>query len=152
MKIRLSRFEDIPALKLILDQTDLFPSDMLAEMIGGFLSEDKSDDIWLTCEMDNEAVGFCYAIPEQLTDGTWNLLAIAVNPSKQSGGVGRALVRQLEDTLRDRGNRLLIVDTSGADEFSGTRLFYEKNDYTEEARIRDFWMAGDDKVIFRKTL
>ena len=46
----------------------------------------------------------------------------------------------------------MIADTSGADEFAQTREFYRKNDYSEEARIRDFWAEGDDKVIFWKSL
>ena len=33
------------------------------------------------------AVGFCYAVPEELADGAWNMLAIAVCPQKRGGGV-----------------------------------------------------------------
>ena len=46
----------------------------------------------------------------------------------------------------------MIVDTSGTDDFAMTRKFYSQNGYEEEARIRDFWADGDDKVIFRKAL
>jgi ribosomal protein S18 acetylase RimI-like enzyme len=46
----------------------------------------------------------------------------------------------------------LIVDTSSLPEFESTRNFYRKNGYTEEARIREFWKAGDDKIIYRKSL
>jgi hypothetical protein len=42
----------------------------------------------------------------------------------------------------------LIADTSGTDDFAPTRAFYRKNGYAEEARIRDFWAKGDDKVVF----
>ena len=54
--------------------------------------------------------------------------------------------------LRGRGERLLLVETSGLGSFDLTRQFYRKNGYDEEARIRDYYGPGDDKVIFRKAL
>jgi len=152
VNIRPTEMEDIPALKVVVDETGLFPSDMLPDMVSGFLSEQESQDLWLTCEVGGEAIGFCYAAPEQLTDGTWNMLAIAVHPSKQGSGYGGAIVKQLETLLHERGHRVLIVDTSGKDEFGQTREFYRKNGYSEEARIRHFWAEGDDKVIFWKLI
>lgn len=152
MNIRPTTPSDIAALQQVLDGTGLFPSDMLPDMVSGFLSDDGSSDIWLTCEADGNAVGFCYAVPEELADGAWNMLAIAVLPSRQGLGCGGALARHLESELRGRGQRILVADTSGAEEFSQTRAFYRKNGYTEEARIRDFWAAGDDKIVFWKSL
>lgn len=150
--VRATRSQDIPALKKVLDDTLLFPSEMLDDMVCDYLSNTDSEDLWLTCELDSEAIGFCYAAHEQLTEGTWNMLAIAILPSKQGNGVGRALVKELETNLRRCGQRILIVDTSGTDEFARTRDFYRKNGYSEEVRIRDFWAAGDDKIIFWKSL
>lgn len=152
MKIRPTKFEDISALKLVLDGTELFPSEMLSDMVSGFLSEEASEDVWLTCEANGKAIGFCYAVPEAFTEGTWNMLAIAVLPEKQGSGAGGAIVKELESNLRENDHRVLIAETSGADEFAKTREFYRKNHYSEEARIRDFWTQGDDKVIFWKSL
>jgi ribosomal protein S18 acetylase RimI-like enzyme len=136
----------------VLDSTELFPSGMLAGMIAGYLSETESHELWLTCDVDGDVVGFCFAAREELTDGTWNMLAIATHTAHQGGGVGGALVAKLESTLLERGQRILIADTSGADEFARTRAFYRKIGYSEEARIRDFWAAGNDKVVFWKKL
>jgi len=80
------------------------------------------------------------------------MLAIAVHPSKQGGGHGGAIVERLEAVLREEGHRVIIADTSGKDEFAKTRAFYAKSGYSLEARIRDFWSAGDDKIVFWKTL
>ena len=152
MNIRPTISADIPSLKRVLDETGLFPSQMLPDMLSGFLSGDESESVWLTAEENGNAIGFCFASPEALTEGTWNMLAIAVLPEKQGGGTGGAIVAALENHLAERGNRLLIVDTSGKSDFAQTREFYRKNDYYEEARIRDFWAAGDDKIVFRKAL
>ena len=152
MNIRPTVSADIPDLERVLSETGLFPSDMLREMISAFLSAQESSDIWMTCEVEGRAIGFCYAAPEALTKGTWNMLAIAVLPGEQGRGVGGAIVSALEDALKERDARVLIADTSGTAAFERTRAFYSRNGYTEEARIRDFWTVGDDKVVFWKAL
>lgn len=143
--------DDIAALQTVLDGTELFPSEMLPDMLGPSLSG-QTDAFWLTCHLDQVAVGFCYAVPEEMAEGTWNMLALAVRPDLQGNGHGARLVEAAEQHLRTRGQRLVIVDTSGTADFAQTRKFYAQNGYEEEARIRDFWAEGDDKVIFRKAL
>jgi len=152
MTIRKTQADDIPALQAVLDATELFPSEMLPEMIAPFLQGLGTPEVWLTSHGQEGAQGFCYAVPEQLAEGTWNMLAIAVAPDQQGQGHGKALVAALEALLRKQGARILIADTSGIKAFANTRAFYEHADYTAEARIRDFWGPGDDKVIYWKAL
>ena len=87
-----------------------------------------------------------------MTDGTWNLLFIAVRPNLRGQGHGTALVHHIEQLLTGRGERILLVETSGTAELGRTRAFYRKYGFNEEARIRDYYRAGDDKIIFRKDL
>ncbi|MEM9221842.1 MAG: GNAT family N-acetyltransferase [Pseudomonadota bacterium] len=153
MKVRDTKPGDVPALQEVVSAVDLFPSTMLPDMIDGFLSNAQSADLWLTCETAQGApVGFCYAVPEELADGTWNMLAIGVLPSMQGQGAGGLLVAELEGRLRRLGHRVLIAETSGTDGFERARTFYNKNGYVEEARIREFWAKGDDKIVFWKAL
>ncbi|MGC1496084.1 MAG: GNAT family N-acetyltransferase [Sulfitobacter sp.] len=152
MDIRLTQAADIPALKTVLDQTDLFPSEMLPDMLGGFLKAVEPDELWLTCVDQGAPIGLCYAKPEMLANGTWNMLAIAVHPDHQRRGAGGALTSHLELALKHNNQRILIVDTSGSAAFDNTRSFYLKNGYTQESRIRDYWAPGDDKVTFWKQL
>ncbi|MFA9230156.1 MAG: GNAT family N-acetyltransferase [Microgenomates group bacterium] len=152
MNIRPTKHDDLADLQEVLDGTELFPREMLPDMVSSFLSGDDGSDLWLTCEVDGKAVGFCYAVPEELTDRAWNMLALAVLPMLQGKGHGSALVARLEATLKGRSQRILIADTSGVAAFAQTREFYRKNHYIEEARIRDFWAAGDDKIVFWKSL
>ena len=152
MLIRPSKQDDIAALQTVLNETELFPSELLPDMMINFLPEEESLDVWPTCEADGSAIGFCYAVPEALAEGAWNMLAIAVSPAQQGTGCGKAIVSHLENELRKRGQRILIADTSSADEFSKTRKFYHETGYEEEARIRDFWATGEDKIVFWKSL
>ena len=150
--MRYSLGEDIPGIQNVLRETELFPESMLPEMMEGFLAGEREESVWLSCELRGEVVGFCYAIAEPLTDGTWNMLALAVHPSSQGKGIGARSVEALERDLTDRGVRLLIVDTSGTPGFSATRRFYASCGYTEQSRIPGFWAEGDDKVTFIKQL
>lgn len=87
-----------------------------------------------------------------MTEGTWNLYLIAVHPRIQRSGYGAALLTFVEGLLRELGARILLVETSGQESFDYVRSFYKKNGYDEEARIREFYKSGDDKIVFWKSL
>lgn len=87
-----------------------------------------------------------------MTEGTYNLLAIAVEPEAQGSGVGKVIVTDLIERLRKQGGRVLLVETSSLDEFAATRAFYERQNFSQEARIRDFYTDGEDKLIYWKGL
>lgn len=149
--IRPSTPTDRPALKALIDAVDLFPSEMLDEMMADYFTNPDSSDCWLTDD-HNDPVGVAYFAPERLTEGTWNLYLIAIHPDRQGQGRGAALLRYVEHQLRERGERILLIETSGLPDFEYQRTFYRGCGYEEEARIRDFYQAGEDKVIFRKAL
>lgn len=143
--------EDMPALRAVIEATDLFPSAMLNDMTADFFAG-GSEDLWLTLGDDGGPVALAYAAPERMTLGTWNLLLIAVRPNRQGRGIGSALVRHVEQALAAAGERILLAETSGAPSFARTQAFYRTIGYVEEARIREFYKAGEDKIIFRKAL
>lgn len=143
--------DDVRAIKPIIDATGLFPSDMLDGMMLGYLEGLAPDEIWLVANAPH-VIAAAYCAPERLTSGTFNLLMIAVDPAVQGCGVGAALMRHVERLLAERGARILLVETSGLPEFERVRRFYRGIGYNEEARIRDFYQQGDDKVVFRKAL
>jgi ribosomal protein S18 acetylase RimI-like enzyme len=142
---------DLSAVSSIVDNTGLFPSEMLADMAEPFLSETEPH-IWLTaCEVD-DVLGFAYCEPERMTDGTYNLLAIAVDPERQSGGIGQLIVTAVEQAVCDLGARVLLVETSSLPEYERTRSFYDQLGYGREAVIREFYAEGEDKIVFWKHL
>ncbi|MBW4510653.1 MAG: hypothetical protein KME64_29675 [Scytonematopsis contorta HA4267-MV1] len=62
------------------------------------------------------------------------------------------MIKYVENHLKELGERLLLVETSGLPNFEKTREFYLKNNYEKEATIREYYKEGDDKIIFRKKL
>ena len=146
---------DAPGILALAVAAGLFPvdgTDEVAAVLAGCLrGEQGPDHRWVTDD-DGGPVGVAYYAPERMTEGTWNLLMLTVHPDRQRQGRGAALVRHVERELAARGGRLLLIETSGTDGFERTRAFYRSLGYDEEARVRDYYRAGDDKVIFRKLL
>jgi ribosomal protein S18 acetylase RimI-like enzyme len=153
--IRLTTPDDTTALIALAAASGLFDpnqTDDLAQMLDRHFSDkDETQDIWLT-DYDNEPVGIAYIAPERMTEGTWNLYLIAVHLDRQKQGRGKALLSYVEQMLMKRGERILLVETAGTDDFEYVREFYRQNGYEEEARIREFYAAGVDKIVFRKEL
>ena len=138
--IRPAMPDDRAGLMAVVDASGLFPpgeleevSNLLADYFAGNLG---SDHFWITDDDGEGPVGVAYYAPERMTNGTWNLYLIAVHPDHQGEGRGAALLRHVEQTLANRGERLLLVETSGLASFGATRAFYRKCGYDEEARIR----------------
>ena len=152
--IRSAASDDVVAVLALAEATGLFEPHEL-EDFGGMISEhlegQSEHDFWVVDD-DGELLGAAYYAPEAFSDGVWNLYFIGVHPSHQGKGRGSALLSYVEKTLQAQGDRLLLVETSGVSSFEQTRTFYRKNGYDEEARIRDFYKPGDDKIIFRKAL
>lgn len=121
------------------------------ELLAELLRCPGSSDIWFTDELAGVPVGVSYLAPEKMTHGTWNLYWVAIHPAHQKQGRGRALLGYVETWLRERNQRLLIVETAGTEEFEYVRKFYRENGFEMEGRIRDFYDAGVDKIVFRKS-
>lgn len=151
-KIRKVRREDLPGLKAVLDSSELFPSDMLDEMIADYLNNPATGDIWFTMTHHKEPVSIGFCAPEKLTNGTYNLYAIAVHKAYQGQGIGSEMLTYLENLLADSLGRVLIVETSGKPEYELTRKFYQKCSYQQQAVIPDFYDENDDKIVFWKKL
>ena len=151
MIIRPAEVRDTDSIRAVIAAVDLFPAEMLDDMIAGFFAG-TVPDLWFVAEATSDILAFGFCEPERMTDGKWNLLAIGVLPDRQGQGVGAAMLKYLEATLANIGARVLIVETMGTAELKATRRFYLANDFVAEARIREFYEAGADKVVFWKHL
>lgn len=146
---------DIPAITRVATASGLFTKDQLTlvhQMVMSALADSSSSSpFWLV--RDHVTVqAIAYSEPERMTDGTWNIQLIAVSPECQRSGIGRHMLADVEQQLRDRGARVVLVETSGTDDLGYVRGFYASSGFTKEARIREFYAEGVDKVTYRKSL
>ena len=148
IEVRLVAESDLNDFKAVLDTIELFPPEMLDDMISDYFYNRDSEEIWFTATQNRKPVSIGYCAPEKLTNGTFNLYAIGVRSDIQGKGTGGKMMDFIESHLKQAGHRILIVDTSGTEGYRSTREFYEKLGHSKEATIRDFWDEGNDKVVF----
>ena len=128
------------------------------EMLTGFFDGSLEGHRWIVAVADiapDQIAAAAYFAPEPFSDRMWNLYFIATDPKSQGSGAGTLLVERIESELRSAGQdvaRSLIVDTSSLGDYAQARAFYERRGFVEEARLRDFYGPGDDKVTFWKSL
>lgn len=151
-KIRPVSKSDIDGLKKVVDSSELFPSEYLDEMISDYFDNPDTQDFWFTYIDNNTQVAIGYCVPEKLTDGTYNLLAIGVSQDTQRKGIASQMMNYIEQRLKQKDGRILIVETSSDEAQIGARNFYSKMGYTQAAVIQDFWKDGEDKIVFWKKL
>lgn len=149
--------DDTAAVIRLADDVGLFSPDELEELheilVDSLAKTGDNQPLWITDDENGLGLaGVAYCESERMTEGTWNLLLIAVHPSHQRQGCGEKLLHYVVQTLTARGARILLVETSGTPDFEYVREFYRKHGFEEEARIREFYAAGADKIIFRKVL
>ncbi len=139
-----------------LQQTRVFTATEVRtalELIDEWLEQGEGSD-YLTYVLEDagRVRGYvCYG-PTPLTDSTYDLYWIAVDPSMHGQGYGWRLLTWAEADILRRGGRLVLIETSSQDANQSTIRFYERARYDLAARIRNFYRAGDDKLVFAKEL
>ena len=131
------------------------PSDV--ECVQGLLQAylqqgEASGYVFLAYTEGSNVLGFACFGPHPLTRGTFDLYWIAVEAKARRRGVARALLLRVEEEVRCRGGRLLLVETSGSPAYTPARRLYESCGYHYQAVIHDFYTVDDDLIVFGKYL
>jgi GNAT superfamily N-acetyltransferase len=147
---------DTPTLRMIADETGVFkPHEIVAlhEVLDDFHADNhREGHRSVTYEHHGKIAGFAYYAPAAMTDRTWYLYWIAVSKHIHARGIGSALLKYVEEDIRQQNGRILLIETSSLPHYDLTRRFYVKHHYDQEAVLRDFYADGDDMVVFRKRL
>ena len=154
--LREIRRDDRGRIEKILKSTRVFFDDEVAvalELFDIALNRPgQTDYIFIAAEFEGRLAGYACWGPAPMTDKTYDLYWIAVDPEVHGRGVGKALMGAVEHDLRQRGARKVFIETGGREAYMPTRRFYEALGYTICARIPEFYRAGDDKVVFTRDL
>jgi ribosomal protein S18 acetylase RimI-like enzyme len=86
------------------------------------------------------------------TDAGFDLFWIATHNDLRGSGIGKILLEETHKKAKEMGARYIIAETSSLEKYLPTRLFYEKNGYSKDAFIADYYKPGDGKVIYVKRL
>lgn len=149
--------EDKLPLKEILQATGVFRKeeiDVALELMELVIEEEDQEEYIMAVSTDEHEVvrGYYCVGPTPMTQSSFDLYWIAVDPKQYGSGVSRELMEHCEAYVRSRGGRKIIAETSSQSSYDRTRAFYGKLGYCEEARIRDYYSPGDDLVIYTKQL
>ncbi len=148
------RNSDRPQLERILVGCNAFTSaevDCALELLDSVLNNpDQQDYEVIVAEVADQIAGYVLFGAVPLTQGNYDLYWVATDPKLHGKGFGRQLMEETEKRLQARGARMLCLETSSQEFYQRTRRFYEQGGYQEEARIRDFYRPGDDRITYVK--
>jgi ribosomal protein S18 acetylase RimI-like enzyme len=140
----------------LVRKTNVFSEEEIevaGELLDIVLNEPNSNEYIVYVSSEESAVTGYFCIGQTpLTDGTYDLYWIAVDPDHQGKGIGKQLLRFAEKLVKESGGRLIVAETSSTEKYQATRMFYQRSGYAEVTRIRDYYRAGDDIVIYGKYL
>ena len=119
------------------------------ELLAGAVSDPEGSGYHaLVVEDDGEVAGYVCFGPTPMTQSTYDLYWIAVDPGRQGRGLGRALYAGFAAQLRAKGGAQVRIETSSRELYAATGGFYERLGFQVDGRLRDFYAPGDDLLIF----
>ena len=105
---------------------------------------------FLFAEVGGETVAFsCYGLIP-CTLNSYDLYWIVTHRDFMNRGIGRKILGETENLIRESGGTGIYAETSSKDQYAPTRAFYERNNYLLKARFENFYDLNDDKLVYVK--
>ena len=118
-----------------------------------FFKDDKvtfEDEVFVA-ELDNQIVGVIgYSCDYFSTDYSYWLGWFLVRRKYRRRNIGSELLEKVESELKKYEVKKLFVSTD--DKNKNAISFYTKNGFSFEARLQDYYYAGEDQIIMGKNL
>ena len=144
---------DREAIRALIEGTDAFKPhevDVAMELVDASLSNPDQDDYhpFALVEEDGTVVSYACFGRNPMTAATYDLYWLATRADRMGKGYGRRIMAFVEEEVKRRGGRLLVIETSSKESYGEARTFYEKIGCTLAAQIPDYYDRGDDKLIY----
>lgn len=146
--------EDRQRVRSIVESTGFFNPEEIeiaVELVDERLANGAASGYeFVFADTDAETVGYACFGRVPLTESSFDLYWIAVHAGQRRGGLGRALLEDVQRLVAEQGGGRIYADTSGRDQYAPTRAFYAGMGYAQAAFMPDFFAPGDAKVVFVK--
>lgn len=105
---------------------------------------------FIFAELNGKTIGYsCFGLIP-CTLHSFDLYWIAIHKEYMGRGIGKLLIKETETDIRELGGQGIYVETSSRELYTPTRVFYEKNGYSQKATFENFYDNGDHKVVYVK--
>jgi GNAT superfamily N-acetyltransferase len=147
---------DIISIREIVESTKFFYDheiEIAVELIEERLNRGEETGYYFVfAELDGVTVAYsCYG-PIEMSKTSFDLYWIATHNDYRGKGIGKKLLDETFRAARNMGCRIIIAETSGLPHYAPTRAFYATTGFDLEARLKDFYDIGDDKVFYTKRI
>lgn len=107
---------------------------------------------WLKVIENGRVIAFANYGKNSFSVHSWDLYWIAVHKEFRNKKLGSLLLKSVENNIREKGGKILWIETSGRSLYNPTVEFYKRNGYLLNASLKDFYAPGDPKLVFSKVL
>jgi ribosomal protein S18 acetylase RimI-like enzyme len=155
MQLRPIEARDREKLAVLLNGVENFkPHEVVValELIDGAIRGPDSGYFAVVAEDETGLAGYlCYG-PTPMTEAAWDLYWVAVDRARRGEGIGKKLTRAFEDIVKERGGKIIRIETSSTESYGGTLEFYLKTGYSVVSKVDDFYRIGDHLITLIKRL
>ncbi len=85
-------------------------------------------------------------------NGGYELDYFAVHADARRGGIGKRLMHEVEEFVKQLRGRFIVIDTGGEDDCAPARAFYESCGYKAVGRIPEYYGPGEDRIDYYKRI
>ncbi|MDA8122751.1 MAG: GNAT family N-acetyltransferase [Deltaproteobacteria bacterium] len=128
--------------------------DVAMELVDVALARPEQDDYhpFVLVEDDGTVAAYACFGKNPMTKSTFDLYWLATRADRMGKGYGRKIVAFVEEEVRRRGGKLLVIETSSKESYGATQEFYLKIGCTLAATLPAYYDEGDDKLIYLKAI
>lgn len=147
--------EDLEKIKNILNSTGFFEGapdeiDVAVELAQEALDNGNTPENYsfLFLEDEGRTAGYACFARVPCTVSTFEIYWLAVDNNIRGKGFGKKLISEVIERIKALGATKLVLHTAGREQYIPTQKFYDACGFKQEARLKNYYAAGDDCLIY----